>query len=201
MKLVLPGEINYLNIIDVLQKFLKIGEKIFKKILQSLNRFISLLAISSIIIAITGFLLPFFSFLLYGINIDFGLLFASFLITFAVYSLNKLTDIKEDSINNANRARFTEKNSHLIILAVVASTIIAIYLSYIKSIFAIFVILFPFCVGFIYSIKIANFRLKDIIGIKSLSVALSWAFIGTFIPVAVQSSNILLVSLIFYFFF
>lgn len=193
---------NYSNImLDVLQKSFEIGEKTFKIILQSLNKFISLLVISSTIIATTGFLLPFFSFLLYEINIDFGLLLASFLITFAVYNLNKLTDIKEDSINNANRARFTEKNSHFIILAVIASSFIAIYLSYIKNIFAVFVILFPFCVGFVYSIKIANFRLKDIIGIKSLSVGLSWAFIGTFIPIAVQSSNVLLVSLIFYFFF
>ena len=77
-----------------------------------LDKFVSFLIISSIFIAIIGFLLPYFSFLLYEVRVNFNLLLASFLLTFAVYSFNKLTDIKEDSVNVPERAGFIEKNRY-----------------------------------------------------------------------------------------
>lgn len=55
--------------------------------------------------------------------------------------------------------------------------------------------------GAFYSIKISNFRLKDIVGIKNITIALSWAVIGTFLPLAVSFHSFILISLIFYFFF
>lgn len=166
-----------------------------------LDRFIHFLTISSIFIAINCLLLVYFSFLLYEINIDFRLLLASFFVTLAVYNLNKLTDIKEDSINLLDRAEFTGKYKHYIIFAVIASFFAALYLSFLQNPSAIFIILFPFCLGFVYSIKISNFRLKDIIGVKSITVALAWAVIGTFLPVTAQSSDHIQTSLISSFFF
>ena len=164
---------------------------ISKNLITKVHNFFSFLTVSSLFIAMTGFSVPFFSFLLYGISVDFGLLFASFFITFAVYSINKLTDITEDSINLVDRANFTKKNRHYLIISVIISSFAALYLSLLHSIFAIFVIFFPFFIGLVYSIKIANFRLKDIICIKSISVALAWAAVGTFIPVIVHSFDFL----------
>ena len=163
------------------------------------DRIFSLLTVSSLFIAITGFSLPFFSFLLYGISVDYSLLFASFFITFAVYSINKLTDIKEDSINLVNRAEFTNKNRHYLIITIILSSFTALYLSLLHSIFAVFVIFFPFFIGLVYSIKVANFRFKDIICIKSITVAVAWAALGTFIPVIVYSFDSLKIALVFFF--
>jgi 4-hydroxybenzoate polyprenyltransferase len=143
----------------------------------------------------------YFSFLLYKIRVNFRLLLASFFVTFAVYNLNKLTDIKEDSINLLDRAEFTGKYKHYIIFAVIASFFTALYLSFLQSPIAIFIILFPFCLGFVYSIKISNFRLKDVIGVKSITVALAWTVIGTFLPTATLSYNFTQSSLISSFFF
>ncbi len=52
-----------------------------------------------------------------------------------------------------------------------------------------------------YSIKISNFRLKDITGIKNIVVALPWAVIGTFLPLAISFRDFSVILLIFYFFF
>ena len=173
---------------------------ISENLIDRLRNFISFLMVSSLFIAMTGFSLPFFSFLLYGISVDFGLLLASFFITFAVYSINKITDIKEDSINLVDRAEFTNKNRNYLIITIILSSFAALYLSLLHSIFAIFVIFFPFFIGLVYSIKIANFRFKDIICIKSITVALAWTVAGTFIPVIVHSFDFLTIALIFFFF-
>ncbi len=166
-----------------------------------LDKFVSFLTISSIFIAIIGFLLPYFSFLLYEVRVDFRLLIASFLLTFSVYSFNKLTDIKEDSVNVPERAGFIEKNKHYVIRAAIISYIVALSLSFLQNPFAILIILFPFCTGIVYSIKISNFRLKDITGIKNIVVALPWAVIGTFLPLAISFCDFVVILSIFYFFF
>lgn len=156
---------------------------------------------SSIFIAITAFLLPYFSFLLLNVRPNFNLLVASSLCIFAIYSLNKLSDIKEDSINVPERVRFVEKYKNFIIFAIMASFVASITISLLQSPFALLIMIFPFLMGIFYSIKISNFRLKDIVGIKNITVAVSWAVIGTFLPVTVHSSNFTVISFIFYFFY
>ncbi len=99
-----------------------------------------------------------------------------------------------------DRAEFTKKNKYYLVSAVIASFCVALYLSFLENPFASFIILFPFCIGLFYSIKISNFRLKDVTGIKSITVALAWAVTGTFLPTAVQSYGFMQISLIFYFF-
>ena len=181
------------------------GDYLFSHLLKHLyillDKFVSFLTISSIFIAITGFLLPYFSFLLYEVRINFNLLLASCLLTFAVYNLNKLTDIKEDSVNVPERAGFIEKNKHSVIWTAIISYIAALSLSFLQNPFAIFIILFPFCTGIVYSIKISSFRLKDITGIKNITIALSWAVIGTFLPLAVSFRDFIIIPLVFYLFF
>lgn len=187
----------------VKSKFDKIDYLSFllKHLYLSFDKLVSFLTISSLFIAINSFLLSYFSFLLYEVRINFDLLLVSLLLTFTVYNLNKLTDIKEDSINVPERGGFIEKNKHCVIFAVIASYVSALTLSFLQNPFAIFIILFPFCIGILYSIKISNFRLKDITGIKNIVVALSWAVAGTFLPLAISCRDFILILLIFYFFF
>jgi 4-hydroxybenzoate polyprenyltransferase len=173
----------------------------FRNIQSLFNKFLSFLSISSIFIAIIAFLVPYFAFLLYDVKFNFQLLIASFLIIFAIYNINKLTDMKEDSVNVPERAGFIEKNEHYVILATIVSFTTALTLAFLQNPLSIFVVLFPFFMGIIYSIKISNFRLKDITGIKNIVVALSWAVLGAFIPLAVSFRDYSLILLIFYFFF
>ncbi len=176
-------------------------KRTFKYIFLLLEEFVFVLTISSLFIAITGFFLPYFSFLLYGINSDFKLLFSSFLLTFAVYSLDKLSNIKEDSISLPERARFISKYKKILTFITIASYVTALFLSLSKNPSAFFVVLFPLWMGLIYSIKIVDIRLKDILAVKNIVIALSWATIGTFLPLAVSSRTLTLIAFVFYFIF
>lgn len=170
------------------------------KLFLLFDRVIIFLSISSIFIAINCLLLVYFSFLLYSISIDLNLLLSSYLLTFTVYSLDKLSSIKEDSICMKERAGFIERHKKILTYVTVASYIIAIYLSFSNSL-ALFAVLFPQFIGIIYSIKISNFRLKDITGVKNIVVALSWAVVGTFLPLENNRRNLIQILLIFYLFF
>ncbi len=164
------------------------------------DRVVIFLSINSIFIAINCLLLVYFSFLLYSISIDLKLLLSSYLLTFTVYNLDKLSSIKEDSICMKERAGFIERHKKILTYVTVASYIIAIYLSFSNSL-ALFAVLFPQIVGIIYSIKISDFRLKDITGVKNIVIALSWAVVGTFLPLENNRCNLIQILLIFYLFF
>lgn len=197
------GGWNYLIITsNFLTKLLSKKEILSINIYFILHKIISFLAISSLFIATTGFLLPYFSFLLYGIKANYNLLLASFLCMYAIYSLNKLSDLKEDAINTPDRVGFITKYKNYVAISVIISIFLSLFLSFIVNPYAIFIMLFPFLMGILYSIKIFNFRLKDVIGIKNITVALSWAVIGTFLPMTTSFKiNLILTSLVFYFFF
>jgi len=165
------------------------------------DKFASFMTISSIYIAIIGILEAYFPFLLYQININFGLLLAAFFLTFTVYNLNKLSDIKEDLINLPERAGFISRNKKPIICATMASYIAALSLAFLQNPFAVLIILFPLCMGIVYSIKILSFRLKDVLGMKNITIALAWATTGSFLPLAVLSRPFIQVALVFYFLF
>jgi len=172
-----------------------------KNIYAVFDNLVSYLTVSSTFIAINAALLSYFSFMVYNINPNPSLLFAAFLMTFTIYNLNKLTDIKEDSINLPERAGFIGRNKKLIAYAIVISYVAALFLSFIQDRLAIFVILFPMLIGVVYSIRISRFRLKDIVGIKNIVIALSWAVAGSFLPLAVSSRNSTQIMSTFYFFF
>jgi 4-hydroxybenzoate polyprenyltransferase len=164
--------------------------------------FISFLSISSIIVALVGFFVPYTTFALYNIDINFNLLLASFLIAFSVYSLDKLSNLEEDSISLPKRAQFISRHKKLFIYVTVASYAFAIVLACLKNIVALSVILSPLLIGLLYSLKIANVRLKDIPILKNISISASWAIVGTFLPLAVSfEPDLIRIIIIFYFCF
>ena len=149
-------------------------------------------------VALIGFCVPYVTYMLYGIIIDHNLLLSSFLLSFSVYSLDKLSNIKEDSISLSERAGFISRHKKILIYITITSYVFAIVLAGLENIVALFVIIFPLCIGLIYSIKISNVRLKDVPALKNISISISWAVVGTFLPLAVSSKPFIPIALILY---
>jgi len=166
-----------------------------------IGRSVSFLTQSSLFIAINCLFLVYFSFLLYGIDEDINLLLSSFFITYTIYGLDKLSNIKEDSISLPERAGFIYRYRMIITATIAASYFFAFYLSILKNCYSLLIVHFPLLIGIIYSIKILKIRLKDITGIKNVVVALSWAVLGTFFPVTVHFKDFNEIIYIFYFIF
>ncbi|WP_457751348.1 UbiA family prenyltransferase [Thermococcus sp.] len=133
-----------------------------------------------------------------------NLLAATFFIVFSVYGINKLTDIKEDEINNPERVSYVKRFEKALKYAVIVSFFLAVLLSAMTSPFAVLVILFPIVAGALYSIRLLPGypRLKDITGVKNLIIAATWANGTAFLPYLVASGiSFQKVFLIYYFFF
>jgi 4-hydroxybenzoate polyprenyltransferase len=104
------------------------------------------------------------------------LFFASSLVTFSIYNLNKITDTKEDTINNPERAKIIqniEKNTGMALS--IGAYIIALIIGLLtEKILAITILLIPLWVAILYSVPLVPGlpRLKDIFFAKSLSVTI-----------------------------
>ncbi|MEM2025324.1 MAG: UbiA family prenyltransferase [Desulfurococcaceae archaeon] len=147
-----------------------------------------LLASSSIFIALNSSLAVLASFMLYGAPVDPAALLSAFLITFSVYSLNKLSDYVEDKVNNPGRLKLIGKRRKAWAALSLAAAALSVALGALKSPFTVLVLLSPFIVASLYSFKPLPRapRLKDIPGVKSLSVALSWALTGSLLPLTLE---------------
>ncbi|CAG1004822.1 hypothetical protein METP3_03652 [Methanosarcinales archaeon] len=163
---------------------------------------ISFLMSTSIFLAISGSCKIFFSEVLFN-TYNINIIILTFLITFSVYGLNKLTDLKEDVINNPDRAKTIKKIEIIFKFTVTLAFIFSMVLGFRIDILTLPVIIFPLALGILYSVKFSkNFpRLKDITGVKNITIALSWAVVSTFLPVIYSSEKkSILIILIFYLF-
>lgn len=172
-------------------------------IFSILYKVICFLMSTSIFLAISGSFKVIFSGLLFNIfNMYMPIL--TFLITFAVYGLNKLTDLKEDTINNPDRAKTIRKIEFVFKLTVGLSFILSMALGFFVDFLTIPVLIFPLFLGTLYSLKLSKNlpRLKEIRGVKNLTIALSWSVVSTFLPVIyILEKKEVLIILIFYLFF
>lgn len=165
-----------------------------------LSHLLQIIFSNSIFLALNGALVFVFASLLYGTEISISLLLASFLITFAVYSLNIVTDSKEDAIN---RAQTHPKKAKCYLVLSIISMIASLTIGIIDSFGAFFVLIIPLLIGLVYSIRISKSlpRLKEIVGVKSIVVALSWGVTGAFLPATMYSISIYKVALVFFYIF
>lgn len=173
------------------------------KFLTISNKFVSFLISTSLFLAISGSFKIIFSGLLFNI-FSLNIILITFLTIFSTYGLNKLTDINEDAINNPKRADTIKKIGVFFKFSVAISFILSLILGFLESIMTLPVILLPLFLGMLYSVKLnSNLpRLKDITGVKNITVALSWSVGTTFLPVIYLSEKeILSIILIFYLFF
>jgi 4-hydroxybenzoate polyprenyltransferase len=72
-----------------------------------------------------------------------------------------------------------------------------------ESFAAFFVLIFPLLIGLVYSIRISKSfpRLKEIVGVKSLVVALSWGVTGAFLPATMYPIPIYKAAMVFFYVF
>ena len=167
------------------------------------NKFISFLISTSLFLAINGALKLLFSCLLFN-TFTLNIILAIFLVTYGVYGLNKLTDIKEDIINAPERARLLKKIEPVFKLSLLFAFILSLLLGFLVNVLTMPILLFPLFSGTLYSVKFSKNlpRLKDILGVKNMTIALTWAVIMALLPVfCLVGKKFGLIISIFYFFF
>ncbi len=165
-----------------------------------LDKIAAFLVDSSLFIAVIGVAALYLSFMLYDLSVDVVLFISFFLTVFSVYSLNKLTDAREDAINLPDRARFVAQNGRYVALAVFVAYSSALLLALVQSVYAMVVIALPLIMGFLYSVGVSSFRLKNLKGLKSIVIASTWAVTLTLLPLTVFSRPVLIVSIVLCFF-
>ena len=141
---------------------------------------------TSLLLSLNASLVVIFSFLVYGQSIAPEIVLAAFLVTFSIYSLNKATDKVEDAVNSPN---IPSRSRLYYVTASVSATIACLSIGALDGLKVLLVLSMPFVIGLVYSVRVVKTlpRLKEITGVKSLSVALSWAVTGALLPYALGS--------------
>ncbi len=170
------------------------------KDLSLLVRTLRFLTLNSIFLAIDGTLIVMVSYSLYGLAMDGRVLLAAFLTPFSVYNLNKVTDKNEDKINRPETAL---KPSMRYLCPSLIAMVLGFLVSLFVSISALLIALIPVVSGLLYSIKLFPSlpRLKEIVGVKSVLVASTWATFCSLLPLSTQQTNLLKIALVFGFIF
>lgn len=183
---------------DSLTRFL---EDEASRLAMLFRRIFLFLAVSSLYIGGSGFCKALAGFVLLGASTNLHACFSVFLTVFSVYSLNKLTDIKEDAINFPERLGFLAGRSRLILVYSLGAYALAVLLVALEKPNAIPVIFIPLIANAIYSSRLIPGlpRLKDIPFMKNLIVAVSWASVCVLIPAIYSERLDLKVLLIVYF--
>ncbi|MDO5836986.1 MAG: prenyltransferase, partial [Methanobacterium sp.] len=114
------------------------------------RRVLVVLSSSSIFIALNGCLKTFFSYNLYGAQVSYPLIIATFLVIYSVYGLNKITDTEEDQLNAPERSNLISSHQKLFTYSSVAAYILAVVIGILHGWQVILVLLFPLLAGVIY---------------------------------------------------
>jgi 4-hydroxybenzoate polyprenyltransferase len=166
---------------------IKITEYFFSNfdfLLNAGKTLFSFLRLVSIFTGMTGFFVTFVAFILLGANPDIIVCFSVFLMTFSVYNINKLTDIKEDAINMPDRLSFIKGRKRLVLGYSLAAYGLSVLLAFLVNPSTIPILFIPLASNALYSIKLIPGvpRFKDIPVMKNLFVALSWTLVCTLLP-------------------
>lgn len=177
-----------------------LGNVVLEKTYFPLLKLLRFLVSSSLLLALNGVMVVVFGYFLECTTFVPSLLFAAFIVTFAVYGLNKFTDKAEDKIN---RPETLPKASGYYLVFSVVSMLIGFSVGLLEGIFAFLVLCAPVIIGVVYSVKISKStpRLKEIVGVKSIVVAVSWAFTGSFLPVSSNTANLQAIVIVFIYIF
>lgn len=142
------------------------------------------LMVSSLFIATTGFFETYLGYLLLGITPSLPVCFAVFLMTFSVYSLDKITDSNEDAINMPERGSFLSGRRKFVLYYSVAAYSLSMLLIFLDEPLALPIIFIPLAANAVYGSKLISAmpRLKDVPIVKNLVVAISWALVTTLLP-------------------
>lgn len=104
------------------------------------------------------------------------LFLASFLVTFSVYTLNKVTDKEEDAVNSPERAALVRNRDGLLVGLSAVAYAVALFIGvWTGRPLAVVFLLVPLLVAIVYSIRLHPSlpRVKDVFVAKSLAVTVS----------------------------
>jgi 4-hydroxybenzoate polyprenyltransferase len=162
--------------------------------IKPLIKTLKFLTSTSIILGLNASMVVAFANFLYGSQTPLESFEAAFLITFAIYHLNKFTDVKEDSIN---KPESTVRRSSYYIVPSIGALLVSLTIGVAEGPFHFGILVTPVIIGVVYSVKFVRAvpRLKEVVGVKSVAVALSWALTGALLPVthSVAFEKVLLV--------
>jgi 4-hydroxybenzoate polyprenyltransferase len=163
-------------------------------------QFFNFLTSSSLYLALNSALVVFLGFVLYKTAISIPIMIAAFLATFSVYALNKATDKTEDAIN---RPTIASKNPRYYLIPSLAALILSLTIGLLDGPLADLILIAPLLVGLFYSVRFSKRvpRLKEVVGVKSILVAFSWAFTGSLLPALMAPVDHELVLLVFVYIF
>lgn len=112
--------------------------------------------------------------LLAGKPPDLWLCLAAFLVTFAVYTLDRLKGSAEDAINNPYRVKVFLGREKIFMNLIAGAFIAAILITALTDIWKVPYVLVPVVAGLTYTVEIKGHRVKDILAAKNVIVGLSW---------------------------
>ena len=167
------------------------------KIYDSIHNFISITLTSPINIVFSGLGISLFSFYIFDVPENWYLIISFCFVILSVYSLNLITDLEEDAVNKGYKNMENKKS--IILFISVVSYIAALIIGGIENLRSIPVLLIPFITGLLYSVKIKNFRLKNLFVGKNLTVSISWSLEVSLLPYLIKSSSVVFFLLIFVF--
>lgn len=157
-----------------------------KEFMSNLEKILQFLSVSSISVGISGFFATFVAYILLGISPNLQICFVVFLMSFSLYSLNKLTDLKEDSINMPERLNFLRGRRNLIKAYSIVAYFLGAFLAFLYSPPSVAILAFPLIANVFYGSKLLPFlpRIKDIPIMKNIVVSAAWAITTTLLPAA-----------------
>jgi 4-hydroxybenzoate polyprenyltransferase len=180
----------------------KIFQRCLKSLYSAVEDILSFLSVSSLFIGGHGFFKTYAAFILLGFYPNLLVCSVVFLISFSVYTLDKIADIDKDTTNMPQRYKFLHKRKRLMLFCAVASYLLAVLLTLLYRPIALPVVFIPFIANAFYATKIHRSlpRLKDIPVAKNLIVALAWALVTTLFPAIFldSASNATILAVVYF---
>ncbi len=153
---------------------------------------------TSVFVGLAGAAILYSTSVLLKISTPLAAYVALILGTYAVYNINRSTDKSEDRENQPERYEFFSRNEKVLKTSAYLAYIIALAISIQYGIFALFLTIYFFAIGALYSIKWGKIikpkakkaRFKDIFLIKNFFVAIAWCVTTAFYPSAFTGTPI-----------
>lgn len=148
------------------------------------NKIFTFLAVSSLFIAGTGFFKTYIGYVLLDMSPDVLSCFIVFLISYSVYSLDKIADLDKDVLNMPQRRSFIYGRRRLVLSTSLAAYFLAALMTLQRTPAALPIVMIPIIANAFYGMKLLPGvpRLKDIPIMKNGVVAVTWAMITTLMP-------------------
>jgi len=153
-------------------------------IFDFIKKIFAFLSVSSLFIGGTGFFKTFIGYALLGIHPSIQVCFAVFLVSFSVYTLDKIADLDKDTTNMPERLKFLKGRKNLAFTYSLAAYLLSMLLIFLDRPLSSLIVLVPMAANAIYGTRLIPGipRLKDIPVMKNLVVATSWALVTTLLP-------------------